>query len=120
LPWFRKAISAERCALHRYRGDDGLWQQEPTDSPPRSHLGRSCRVSAHRPERSERPSHPPAQTETAVKLQVQFDLLGGALHGPILQDGRAHDRRALHQTEFPAGALRLADLGSFSVEAFAT
>ncbi len=72
------------------------------------------------PEPSEPPSHPPAQTEAAVKLQVQFDLLSGALRGPILQDGRAHDRRALPQTEFPAGALRLADLGSFSVEAFAT
>jgi hypothetical protein len=72
------------------------------------------------PEPSEPPSHPPAQTEAAVKLQVQFDLLSGALRGPILQDGRAHDRRAPHQTEFPAGALRLADLGSFSVEAFAT
>jgi hypothetical protein len=83
-------------ACHKYRGEDGLWHQEPTDSPPRSHLGRSCRVSAHRPEPSERPSHPPAQKEAAVKLQVQFDLLSGALHGPILQDGRAHDRRALH------------------------
>src|SRR5260370_27096619 len=61
------------------------------------------------PEPSEPPSHPPAQTEAAVKLQVQFDLLSGALRGPILQDGRAHDRRAPHHTEVPAGALRPAD-----------
>jgi hypothetical protein len=61
----------------------------------------------------------PAQTTAAVKLQVQFDVLTGALRGPLLQHGRAHDRSADHQTEFPAGALRLSDLGYFSVEVFA-
>jgi hypothetical protein len=66
------------------------------------------------------PSHLPAQTEVAVKLQVQFDLLTGTLRGPILQDGRTPDRQAPQQTEFSAGALRLADLGYFSMEVFAT
>lgn len=58
------------------------------------------------------------RTQAALKLQVQFDLSTGALHGPWLQEGRAHDREAPHQTDFPSGALRLADLGYFSVPTF--
>ena len=55
------------------------------------------------------------RTQAALKLQVQFDLSTGALRGPWLQDGRGADRAAPHQTTFPPGALRLADLGYFSL-----
>jgi DDE family transposase len=58
-------------------------------------------------------------TRAAVRLQVQFDLATGALIGPVLQDGRAHDRSAPRQTQFPAQALRVADLGYFSTQTFA-
>ena len=58
------------------------------------------------------------RTQAALKLQVQFDLSTGALHGPWLQAGRAHDREAPHQAEFPSGALRLADLGYFHLGTF--
>lgn len=58
------------------------------------------------------------RTQAALKLQVQFDLSTGALHGPWLQEGRAHDREAPNQADFPQGALRLADLGYFSVPTF--
>jgi hypothetical protein len=57
-----------------------------------------------------------ARTQAALKLQVQFDLSTGALHGPWLQAGRTHDRHAPHQTAFQRGALRLADLGYFSLQ----
>lgn len=56
------------------------------------------------------------QTQSALKLQVQFDLSTGALRGPWLQSGRTHDRQAPHQTTFQRGALRLADLGYFSLQ----
>jgi hypothetical protein len=55
--------------------------------------------------------------EAAVKAQVSLDLSTGALRGPLLQDGRAHDRSSPLQTaSLPAGALRLADLGYFSLD----
>lgn len=57
-----------------------------------------------------------ARTQAALKLQVQFDVSTGALIGPFLQAGRVHDREAPRQTEFPPGALRLADLGYFHLE----
>jgi len=57
-----------------------------------------------------------ARTQAALKLQVQFDLSTGALIGPFLQPGREHDRAAPRQTEFPPGALRLADLGYFHLD----
>lgn len=55
------------------------------------------------------------RTQAALKLQVQFDLSTGALIGPALQHGRTADRQAPRQTAFPPGALRLADLGYFSL-----
>ena len=55
--------------------------------------------------------------EAAVKVQVCLDLSTGGLRGPLLQDGRAHDRSSPLQTaSLPAGALRLADLGYFSLD----
>jgi DDE family transposase len=54
-------------------------------------------------------------TQAALKLQVQLDVSTGALRGPWLQDGRGADQAAPNQTTFPPGALRLADLGYFSL-----
>jgi hypothetical protein len=52
----------------------------------------------------------------ALKLQVRLDLLTGALDGPLLQAGRTPDRASPHQQgALAAGALRLADLGFFSL-----
>jgi Transposase DDE domain len=59
------------------------------------------------------------RTSAAIRLQVQFDLATGTLIGPFFQDGRAHDRSAPRQTQFPPKALRLADLGYFSTPTFA-
>jgi hypothetical protein len=59
----------------------------------------------------------PQIAAAAIKLQVRLDLVSGALQGPLLQDGRVHDLKAPAQTlELPSGALRLADLGYFSLE----
>jgi hypothetical protein len=61
----------------------------------------------------------PEAGAAALKIQVRFDLLSGALEGPLLQDGRAHDRSATFQ-EVPVRkrALYLNDLGYFSLDAF--
>jgi len=59
----------------------------------------------------------PQTAAAAVKLQVRLDLLTGTLQGPLLQDGRVHDLKAPAETlHVPAGALRLADLGYFSLD----
>src|SRR5260370_207263 len=58
----------------------------------------------------------PAQGASALKIQVRLDLTTGQIQGPHLQDGRVHDLRAPEQTrQMKAGALRLADLGYFSL-----
>lgn len=55
-------------------------------------------------------------TQAALKVQVQLNLSTGALTHLDLQPGRAQDRTALMQTAvLPVGALRLADLGYFSI-----
>jgi len=60
-------------------------------------------------------------TKAALKIQVRWDLRTGALVQLDLRPGKEHDRRAPMQTEpLPAGALRLADLGYFSIEALWT
>ena len=52
----------------------------------------------------------------ALKLQVRFDLLTGTLQGPMLEPGRTNDRgSALQAAPLPMGALRIADLGYFSL-----
>lgn len=56
-------------------------------------------------------------TQAAIKLQVQLDLSTGALVGPFLQPGRAPDREGAAYSALPAGALRLADLGYFNLQA---
>jgi hypothetical protein len=58
--------------------------------------------------------------QAALKLQVRFDLLRGTLVGPLLQSGRMQDCNSpLQSTALPAGALRLADLGYFSLDVMA-
>ena len=53
---------------------------------------------------------------SSLKLQVRFDLLTGTLQGPLLEPGRTNDRgSALQATPLAAKALRLADLGYFSL-----
>lgn len=58
---------------------------------------------------------------TAVlKLGVRFDLCQGTLHGPVLAAGRTHDRTAVAALPpLPAGSVRLADLGFFSLRELA-
>ncbi len=54
--------------------------------------------------------------EAAVKMQVRLDLSNGKLQGPLLEDGRTQDKSSSIQTEpLPTGALRIADLGYFSL-----
>lgn len=56
----------------------------------------------------------------ALKLHVRYDLVSGQLTGPLLSDGRTSDRRTPVQTApLPPGALRLADLGFFTLDVFA-
>jgi hypothetical protein len=60
------------------------------------------------------------QGQAALKLQVRLDLRRGQLTGPQLVPGRSGDKDAALQTEpLPAGALRLADLGYFSLAVLA-
>jgi hypothetical protein len=57
---------------------------------------------------------------TAVKLQVRLEYSSGQLSGPVLQAGRAHDSQSPYQAEvLPAGAIRMGDLGFFSLAQFA-
>lgn len=55
--------------------------------------------------------------QAALKIEVMFDLVGGHLFGPLLLPGRRHDGRgSLPDQVLPEGALRLADLGYFSLD----
>lgn len=59
--------------------------------------------------------------QAALKVQVQFDYSSGTLRQIVLQDGRASDRNApVQSAALPKGALRLADLGYFSLPVLAT
>ena len=58
-------------------------------------------------------------TAAALKLTVQLDLCQGGLTGPVVTAGRTQDRSsALQHAPLSAGALRLADLGFWSLEVF--
>ena len=62
----------------------------------------------------------PRGTQAALKAQVQFNYSTGQVTHLDVQPGRAQDKTAPMQTApLPAGALRLADLGYFSVAGFA-
>ncbi len=51
----------------------------------------------------------------ALKVLLQFDLLGGGLQGPLLADGRSNDRTIAQQLAAAPGSLQLADLGFYEV-----
>ena len=54
-----------------------------------------------------------------MKLQIRFDVLTGTFQHFQLTDGMTADTKAEKQFEpLPAGSLRLADLGYFSLDGF--
>jgi hypothetical protein len=56
----------------------------------------------------------------ALKLQVDLDFSSGRLQGPVLQSGRSHDTSSpFHGQVLPPGALQVADLGFFDLQALA-
>lgn len=55
-------------------------------------------------------------TQSAVKVQLRWEMLTGALCHLSLHDGRANDRQTLTSDGLPALSLRLADLGYFSLD----
>jgi len=56
----------------------------------------------------------------ALKLHVRYDLCRGCLRGLVVQEGRISDRSTAMQTApLPAGALRISDLGFFTLGVFA-
>jgi hypothetical protein len=58
------------------------------------------------------------QTPAALKLQLRLGLATGQLTDLLVEAGRASDRVSpVQQTPLPKGALRLADLGFFSLDA---
>jgi hypothetical protein len=57
----------------------------------------------------------------ALKLHVRYDLCRGQISGPLVREGRLSDSRtALQTAPLPPGALRISDLGFFSLGVFAT
>jgi hypothetical protein len=62
----------------------------------------------------------PSSGAAALKLGVRLDLVTGHLAGPYVEAGRTNDRAiAAAAMPLPPGALRLADLGFFSVDELA-
>ncbi len=60
--------------------------------------------------------HPAQGHQAALKVQLQFEYGSGQVLHLDLQAGRTQDKRApMQTTPLPAGALRLADLGYFTV-----
>lgn len=58
----------------------------------------------------------PGAGQASLKLQVRLELRSGALGGPFPEAGRAQDRASgLQHAPLPPGALRIADLGYFSL-----
>ncbi len=56
----------------------------------------------------------------ALKLHVRYDLCRGCLRGLVVQEGRLSDRSTVMQTApLPRGALRISDLGFFTLGVFA-
>lgn len=59
-------------------------------------------------------------TAASLKLQVRLNALNGALEGPELCAGRSQDRSSYYQkASLPAGSLRIADLGYFTLSVLA-
>jgi len=60
-----------------------------------------------------------AGESSAVKLQVCLEYVHGQVSGPILQAGRVADSNSPYQSEaLPRGAVRMGDLGFYSLEQF--
>jgi hypothetical protein len=60
------------------------------------------------------------QTAASLKVQVQFDLVGGDLRGLQLEPGKQPDQATTSTAEaLPAEALQIADLGDFDVSRLA-
>lgn len=58
-------------------------------------------------------------TQAALKTTVRLDLCAGRLDGPVVTAGRTQDRAgAVQHAAVPRGAVRLADLGFWSLEVF--
>ena len=58
------------------------------------------------------------QAGAALKIHLRLDMLTGALTGPAITSGRTHDRSStVAAAPLPSGALRLADVGYFSLAA---
>lgn len=58
-----------------------------------------------------------AKTQAGLKVTVRWDLLAGRLHGPYLQEGRAHELASvLRQQEIEPGSLWIADLGYWNLQ----
>jgi hypothetical protein len=58
-----------------------------------------------------------AAPRAAVKATVRLDLCHGRLDGPVLSNGRSQDKASPLQTEpIPAGAVRIGDLGFWSLD----
>jgi hypothetical protein len=59
-------------------------------------------------------------SSAGIKLHVRLEVCGGQLAGPVLAPGREHDSRSPFQAEkLPVGALRMGDLGFFSLKQLA-
>ncbi len=59
-------------------------------------------------------------SSAGLKLHTRLEVCGGQLGGPILAPAREHDQASPFQDEaLPVGALRMGDLGFFSLEQFA-
>jgi hypothetical protein len=60
-------------------------------------------------------------TQAALKLQVRLDVRAGRMTGPFPEHGKSADQKSTLQNaeDMPAGGLRIADLGYFSLETFA-
>ena len=62
----------------------------------------------------------PGSGNAAMKLSVAWDLKAGGLRGPLIDAGRVNDKATpLARQALPPGALRIADLGYFTVAEFA-
>lgn len=56
-------------------------------------------------------------TQAAVKVAIRWDLVTGQFDGPYLSAGRTQDRAtAIQHLPLPAGGLRIADIGFFSLQ----
>jgi hypothetical protein len=56
-------------------------------------------------------------TQAALKVTIRWDLVTGHFDGPVLSAGRTQDRAtALQHRPIPAGGIRIADVGFFSLQ----